>query len=116
MTNAIQMNGAEIFGGGQLKSVTSIFFYDRSALVDDSRVLNILLAGREEQPDRRNMWTVSLYEMEIAWESVGVEIEQGNLFGGHHYYLNGEEISQAQAWKHAEQIVGKHLEPKDLDW
>ncbi len=115
MTNAIQLN-EKIFGANQFKNVASIFFYDRSALADDSRVLNILLEGREEQPDRRNMWTVSLYEMETAWESVGVVIEHGNLFGIHHYYLNGEEISQAQAWKHAEQIVGKSLEPKDLDW
>jgi len=32
------------------------------------------------------------------------------------YRINGQEVSQLQAWLHAEQVVGKHLKRADWDW
>ena len=51
--------------------------------------------------DRHQLADDSRFLIADAWASVGIEIKEGSLFGGHSYNLNGKEISQAQAWAHA---------------
>lgn len=90
--------------------------YDKHQLADDSRFLNVLLRGTENQPERNNWFMVTPREVIDAWQSVGIEIKEGTLFGGHSYSLNGQTISQSQAWEHAEKVVGKHLSESDWNW
>ena len=84
---------------------------------DDSRFLNVLLRGRKVQCGRYGGWTVDNHseEIEKAWRSVGVIILHD--VHGYGYSLDYKtEISQAEAWLHAEQVVGKHLKRADWDW
>ena len=90
--------------------------WNRTQIANDSRFLNVLLRGNSNQPERHNWYMVSAVEMRKVWKSLGIEIKEGFLFGSHSYNLNGQKISQAQAWAHAEEVVGKHLERKDWDW
>ncbi len=90
--------------------------WDRHQLADDSRFLNVLLRGTDSQPERNNWAMVTPGKIADAWSSVGIEIKEGSLFGGHSYHLDGKEISQSQAWAHAESVIGKNLERKDWDW
>ena len=100
----------QVVGGGQL---------DR-----DSRFLNVLLRGREGQCGRYGVWTVDDHVDEIrrAWASVGVELSEtveivwGAPSSDFHYLINGKEVSQYEAWAHAEQVVGKHLKHSDWAW
>ena len=104
----------QVVGGGQLDQ--------------DSRFLNVLLRGREGQCGRYGSWTVKKHRDEIvrAWASVGVEFSDTvTPYGGphackpsksFHYSINGKEVSQYEAWAHAEQVVGKHLKHSDWDW
>ena len=91
-------------------------FWDSGQLADDSRFLNVLLRGRNNQPERHNWYMVSAVEMKKVWKTLGIELKDGSLFGDHTYHLNGKKISQAEAWEHAEKIIGKHLERSDWDW
>ena len=100
----------QVAGGGQLDQ--------------DSRFLNVLLRGREGQCGRYGVWTAKNHVDEIrrAWASVGVELtETVELYeyvacSDFHYLINGKEVSQYEAWAHAEQVVGKHLKHSDWDW
>ena len=100
----------QVVGGGQLDQ--------------DSRFLNVLLRGREGQCGRYGVWTAKNHVDEIrrAWASVGVELtETVELYeyvpgSDFHYLINGKEVSQYEAWAHAEQVVGKHLKHSDWDW
>ena len=91
-------------------------FWDSAQLANDSRFLNVLLRGKPNQPERHNWFMVSAVEMRKVWNSLGIEMKDGSIFGDHTYHLNGKEISQAQAWAHAKKVVGKHLERSDWDW
>ena len=91
-------------------------WYDRDQLADDSRFLNVLLRGMPSQPERHNWALVKPEKMIDAWKSVGIELVNGSIFGGHYYYLNGEKISQLQAWNHAQDVVGKSLKCSYWDW
>ena len=106
----------EILSDEQLEQVAGGLLWDRHQLADDSRFLNVLLRGTENQPERNNWAMVTPGKIADAWSSVGIEIKEGSLLGGHSYNLNGKEISQAQAWAHAEEVIGKHLERSDWDW
>ena len=93
-------------------------------LADDSRYLNVLLRGREGQCGRYGYWTAENHYDEIvrAWASVRVEFYTAVTNGvtgsneTYHYKINGKEVSQYDAWLHAEQVVGKHLKRADWDW
>ena len=93
-------------------------------LANDSRFLNVLLRGRTGQCGRYGGFMVGQHYDEIvrAWASVRVEfyIDEGPVpFGDgefYHYKINGKEVSQYEAWLHAEQVVGKHLQRADWDW
>ena len=92
------------------------------AMANDSRFLNVLLRGRRWQCGRYGSLMVGQHSEEIvrAWASVRVEyyIDE-SPFGNseiYHYKINGKEVSQYDAWLHAEQVVGKHLKRADWDW
>ena len=89
-------------------------------VVDDSKFLNVLLRGRPGQCDRYGSWRAGLNDTEIAkaWASVGIraKFHYSSKAGPNEYYLDGKEISREEAWAHAEQVVGKHLQKKDWDW
>ncbi|MBE6106870.1 hypothetical protein [Anaerovibrio lipolyticus] len=88
------------------------------ALADDSRYLNVLLRGREGQCGRYGYWKALDHYREIvnAWASVGVEFEGDGEDFCYRYFINGKQVSQGDAWLHAEQVVGKHLKRADWDW
>ena len=89
---------------------------------DDSKFLNVLLHGRPGRCDRYGTWRAGCNYTEIAnaWASVGIKavLNDHSLYKviSNEYYLNGKQISREEAWAHAEQVVGKHLEKKDWNW
>ena len=84
---------------------------------DDSRFLNVLLAGRAGQCDRWGEWKAASHTAEIsqAWASVGVEFKH-NGHKDNKYFINGNEVTREDAWAHAQQVVGRTLERTDWDW
>ena len=89
---------------------------------DDSRFLNVLLQGTNKyhQCDRYGEWRIfwsigARDDLTKAWNSLGIEVED-RLCGKNIYKLNGKEISQADAWAHAESVVGKHLTKEQWNW
>jgi len=92
---------------------------------DDSRFLNVLLAGRPGQCDRYGSYRCwggdHDKEIEAAWASVGiyVELHSGFLFStgdDNTYWLNGKWMSQEDARQYAMDVVGKHLTRAQWDW
>ena len=92
---------------------------------DDSRFLNVLLQGRDWQPERYGQFRLKMsdYDGEIqnAWKSVGVDatIRTGNILGSgrqNTYEINGKEVSQYEAMQHAMNVVGRHLKTSDWKW
>ena len=88
---------------------------------NDSRFLNVLLRGRSGQCDRYGTFTSGSHHAEIAaaWASVGIraDFREGRGRASYNvYYLGDKQISRDEAWAHAEQVVGKHLQRKDWDW
>ena len=88
---------------------------------DDSRFLNVLLNGHPEyhQCDRYGEWRMfwsrqARKDLKKAWYSLGIEIEHN--FSENTYMLNGKKISRAEAWAHAESLVGKHLTEAQWNW
>ena len=89
---------------------------------NDSRFLNVLLHGTNKyhQCDRYGEFRMfcaesSRNDLIKSWNSLGIEIEQSR-FVGNTYKLNGKEISRAEAWAHAESLVGKHLTEAQWNW
>jgi len=92
---------------------------------DDSRFLNVLLAGRPGHCDRygaTRIWAED-HDKEIkdAWASVGIKavLNNGNIFStgtNNSYYLNGQWITQEQARQHAMDVTGVHLTRAQWDW
>ena len=94
---------------------------DLGELADDSRFLNVLLHGTNKyhQCDRygefRMFWSKPARDdVKKSWNSLGIEVEH-NL-GENIYKLNGNKISRAEAWAHAESLVGKHLTEAQWNW
>ena len=93
-------------------------------LADDSRFLNVLLHGTDKyhQCDRYGEFRMfsnkrALKDLIKSWNSLGIELEKDNsFFKNNTYRLNGKEISQAEAWAHAESLVGKHLTKEQWNW
>ena len=88
---------------------------------DDSRFLNVLLHGTNKyhQCDRYGEWRMlssagARKDLKKSWNSLGIEVE--HYFGKNTYKLNGKEISRAEAWAHAEKLVGKHLTKEQWNW
>ena len=89
---------------------------------DDSRFLNVLLHGTDKyhQCDRygefRMLFAESARDDLIkSWNSLGIKLEESRFFENT-YKLNGKEISRAEAWAHAESLVGKHLTKEQWNW
>ncbi len=96
-------------------------------VADDSRFLNVLLAGRPGQPDRHGKGgflmmneqegAAARAEIRAAWKSVGISYTLNtSLLHGCTYKLNGKEITQEQARQHAMNVVGRQLKESDWDW
>ena len=109
----------EILKDEQLDRVTGSSCYETA---NDSRFLNILLQGRTKQCNRYGANKIlfslgmKLGEIDDAWESVGIKAKLNYSTGSNKYYLGGKEISNNEAWAHAEKVVGKHLNRSDWDW
>ena len=93
-------------------------------LADDSRFLNVLLQGTNKyhQCDRYGEWRMlwspgARDDLTKSWNSLGIEITYStSCLIKNTYRLNGKEISQADAWAHAESLVGKHLTKEQWNW
>ena len=86
---------------------------------DDSRFLNVLLAGKPGQCDRygddRIYCEKHGHQVQRAWAAAGVTafISKDSL----NYYLGGGKwLTQEQAREFAMNFVGKHLKKSDWDW
>ena len=91
-------------------------------LADDSRFLNVLLQGTNKyhQCDRYGAGRIFFSEdarkdVKDAWKSLGIRLYY-SAESGNEYHLNGKKISQAEAWAHAESLVGKHLTKEQWNW
>ncbi len=94
-----------------------------SQMANDTRFLNVLLRGRSDQPDRYGEWKCGgvnfrdaiIAEMQQAWKSVGISFtavpKRDNI-----YKLGEKTLTQAEAWAHAEKVVGRHLQESDWNW
>ncbi len=92
-----------------------------SETADDSRFLNILLQNLPAQPDRYGEYTIKqdYHKKEVlnAWKGVGIKATfHMDDSTPNTYELDGRQITRAQAFAHAEKIVGIHLETKDWKW
>ena len=88
---------------------------------DDSRFLNVLLHGTDKyhQCDRYSGARIFFdgnapVDIVNSWKSLGIEIEHN--FSANTYMLHGKKISRAEAWAHAESLVGKHLTEAQWNW
>ncbi len=90
-------------------------------MVDDAKFLNVLLKGRPEQPGRYGAYTCENDKkaeaaLQEAWFSVGIRADMYRMSNTYAYEASGYRITRAQAWAHAEKVIGRHLERKDWDW
>ena len=92
---------------------------------DDSRFLNVLLQGRDGQPERYGQFRLRMGkhddEIQNAWKSVGVDaiISTGKWYNcgyDNSYYINGKSVSQYEAMQHAMNVVGRQLKTSDWKW
>lgn len=92
---------------------------------EDSRFLNVLLAGKPSQCDRYGAARIRFedHDSEIAdaWKSVGVDatIHSGSLISSgwaNTYKINGKEVSHYEAMQHAMNVVGKQLSREEWNW
>lgn len=101
----------DVVSGGTLANVAN-----------DSRFLNVLLAGREGQCDRYGEWRVFQEdhgdEIVKAWASVGIEAKMNRDTLGNTYKRmdNGESLTQEEARQYAMNVVGKQLKQSDWKW
>ena len=89
---------------------------------DDSRFLNVLLNGTNKyhQCDRYGEFNMffgagAREDLIKSWNSLGIELKE-DFYEYNTYRLNGKEISRAEAWAHAEKLVGKHLTEAQWNW
>ncbi len=87
---------------------------------DDSKFLNVLLQGAKyHQCDRygstKMFFGIGISDVFKAWRSLGIEFASYPL-RANQYFKDGKEISQKEAWAHAENLVGKHLTEKQWNW
>ncbi len=82
-----------------------------SGWANSSRFLNVLLG--EAVCDRYGRFRAGFHAKEIisAWAKVGVEVDHGMVFK-----INGKEVNEKEAFEHAMNVTGKHLQPKDWLW
>jgi len=95
---------------------------DNDETADDSRFLNVLLAGRPGQCDRYGATRIFFesHEKEIknAWAAVGVlaELNDGWTVVGNFYLAGGKWVSQEEARQYAMNYIGKHITRAQWDW
>ena len=110
----------EMLSDAELENVSGGTCYETA---NDSRFLNVLLRGTKyHQCDRYGATKMFFHYSAVAdlnksWKSLGVEFRaRTGLIIRNQYFLDGKEISQSEAWAHAEKLVGKHLTEKDWNW
>ncbi len=117
------MRKENLLDENQLEQAAGGSCYEMS---DDSKFLNVLLKGRPGCPDRygamrccADLITGIDDELKTAWKSVGIDFKPHSGAGTDMlstYMLNGKQITHAEAWAHAEKVVGRHLEKHEWDW
>ena len=93
-------------------------------MADDSRFLNVLLAGKPGQCDRYGSWKMYwsngcyIGEIENAWSHVGIEAHLNSGFIGNKYKIMGtdQSLTQEQARQYAMNYVGRQLKESDWNW
>ena len=93
-------------------------------IADDSRFLNVLLQGTKyhhcDRYGATRIWFSTgdaINDVIKSWESLGIKVHFcSNTSGKNMYFKDGREISQKEAWAHAEKLVGKHLTKAQWDW
>ena len=110
----------EIMSDDELDNVAGGNCYESA---DDSRFLNSL-NGSCNRYGATRVWyegTDLTEEIEKAWATVGIKASLTHGFfrtdiAANKYYLNGQEISQAQARQHAMDVTGKQMTEADWNW
>ena len=110
----------EMLSDEQLEQVAGGTCYETA---DDSRFLNVLLNGTKyHQCDRYGASRIffdsnARDDVVEAWASLGIKINvKSGLIIRNSYSLNGKEISQHEAWSHAEKLTGKTLTKEQWNW
>ena len=98
----------------------------RHQTADDSRFLNVLLQGHPAQCDRHGEAKMNYdvagntsrnKEIRAAWKACGVDLAYIGSGNNHNIYIvNGKEVTQSQAMKHAMNVMGKQLQKSDWYW
>ena len=107
MTNEMMINNKELLSMNELDQVAG---GTTTELSNDSRFLNVLLRGRAGQPNRYGELKCHFADL---W---GVDTRMGPQSLLNKYYINGKKVTRAEAWSHAEAVVGKHLIHSEWDW
>ena len=95
---------------------------DNNQTADDSRFLNVLLAGRPGQCDRYGATRIFFesHEKEIqnAWASIGVlaHLQDGWTVLDNRYLVNGQWVDQEAARQYAMKVTGVYLTRAQWDW
>ena len=91
-------------------------------MVNDSRFLNSLNGSCDRYGDWKISFSAGAYneEIEKAWASVGIKAEVSSGLGGfgktNKYYLDGKQITQEEARRHAMKVTNHYMVESDWNW
>ena len=85
---------------------------------DDSRFLNSLNGSCDRYGATRLFFENHEQEIANAWSTVGIKAK---IYGGfaitsNEYYLDGKQITQEEARRHAMEVTGHHMTESDWKW
>lgn len=87
---------------------------------DDSRFLNSLNGSTDRYGATRISVTYGTKieeKVQRGWKTVGIDFEwHGGAVKDNKYFLNGQEITQGEARRHAMEVTGKTMDVKDWNY
>ena len=85
---------------------------------DDSRFLNSLNGSCDRYGATRLIFENHEEEITNAWATVGIKAKIVGGFGisSNEYYLNGREITQEEARRHAMDVMKHYMVESDWNW
>ncbi len=80
---------------------------------DDSKFLNKLANLCDRYGSGMAYWSRAVgEEVTAAWAKVGVRFEKDD-YKQNRYFIDGKQVSQAEAMEHAQNVVGVRIRPED---
>ncbi len=101
----VAMEELEMIAGGTLEESSM-----------DSKFLSKLNGDCDRYGTLMITWSEAVRrEIGDAWEKVGVHVDM-HTNRPNRYYIIDEEVTQAQAMKHAQDLERRYLDPKEWNW